>query len=144
MVNVFKQQLLTSYTTVNVSKSNSSEENIAFVNAQINKTDKVIDSLLNQLSKQNDSALHNKTYITAFTQSELITDSKLTDSSIKSEKTNTESVKNENKKITHIVSKPSTSLHKIADNASTNKTLVIVKIVHRFTVRKSIQNARNP
>ena len=108
MVNVFKQQLLTSYTTVNVSKSNSSEENIAFVNAQINKKDKVIDSLLNQLSKQNDSALHNKTYITAFTQSELITDSKLTDSSIKSEKTNTESVKNENKKIIHIVSKPST------------------------------------
>ena len=46
MVNVFKKQLLTSYSRVNVSKSNNSEENIAFVNEQISKKDKVIDSLL--------------------------------------------------------------------------------------------------
>ena len=46
MVNVFKKQLLTSYSRVNVSKSNNSKENIAFVNEQISKKDKVIDSLL--------------------------------------------------------------------------------------------------
>ena len=60
-VNVFKKQLLTSYTTDNVNKSNNSdrliillEENIGFLKEQLNKKDKVIDSLLNQLSKQND------------------------------------------------------------------------------------------
>ena len=87
-VNVFKKQLLTSYTTDNVNKSNNSdrliillEENIAFLKEQLNKKDKVIDSLLNQLSKQNDSAPHNKTSNTISTQTELITDSKLTESS---------------------------------------------------------------
>ena len=57
-VNVFEKQLLTSYTTNNVNKSNNSdrliillEENIAFLKEQINKKDKVIDSLLNQISK---------------------------------------------------------------------------------------------
>ena len=56
-VNVFMKQLLT-YTTDNFNKSNNSdrliillEENIAFLKEQINKKDKVIDSLLNQISK---------------------------------------------------------------------------------------------
>ena len=60
-VNVFKEQLLTSYTTDNVNKSRNSdkliillEENIAFIKEQISKKDTVIDSLLNQLSKKND------------------------------------------------------------------------------------------
>ena len=97
-VNVFKKQLLTSYTTDNVNKSNDSdrliillEENIAFLKEQINKKDKVIDSLLNQLSKQNNSASHNKTSNAISTEIELITDSKLTESSKKSEKSNRES-----------------------------------------------------
>ena len=127
-VNVFKKQLLTSYTTDNVNKSNNSdrliillEENIAFLKEQINKKDKVIDSLLNQLSKQNDSAPHNKTSNTISTQTELITDSKLTESSNKSEKNNTEGVKNENKNITHTDPKQSAPLHKKSDNASTKE-----------------------
>ena len=56
-VNVLKKQFLTSYPTVNVSKSNKLdrvinllEENIDFLKEKINKKDKVIDSLLNQLS----------------------------------------------------------------------------------------------
>ena len=56
-VNVLKKQFLTSYPTVNVNKSNKLdrvinllEENIDFLKEQINKKDKVIDSLLNQLS----------------------------------------------------------------------------------------------
>ena len=51
-VNVFKKQLLASYTTDYVNKSSNSdrliillEENIAFLNKQINEKDKVIDSL---------------------------------------------------------------------------------------------------
>ena len=52
------------------------EENIAFLKEQINKKDKVIDSLLNQLSKQNNSASHNKTSNAVSTEIELITDSK--------------------------------------------------------------------
>ena len=120
-VNVFKKQLLTSYTTDNVNKSNNSdrliillEENIGFLKEQLNKKDKVIDSLLNQLSKQNDSAPHNKTSNTISTQTELITDSKLTESSKKSEKSNTDRVKKENKNKTHIDPKQSTPLHKNA------------------------------
>ena len=53
-VNVFKKQLLASYTMDHDNKSNNSdwliillEENIAFLNKQINEKDKVIDSLLN-------------------------------------------------------------------------------------------------
>ena len=95
------------------------EENIAFLKEQIKKKDKVIDSLLNQLSKQNNSASHNKTSKTISTQIELIADSKLTEFFKKSEKSNTERVKNENKNITHIGPKKSTPLHKNADNAST-------------------------
>ena len=96
-VNVFKKQLITSYTTDNVNKSNNSdrliillEENIAFLIEQMSKKDKFIDSLLNQLSKQNDSAPHNKTSDTISTQTEIITDFKLTESSKESEKSNTE------------------------------------------------------
>ena len=55
------------------------EENIAFLKEQINKKDKVIVCLLNQLSKQNDSAPHNKTSNTISTQTGLITDFKLTE-----------------------------------------------------------------
>ena len=51
-VNVFKKQLLTSNTKDNVNKSTNSdrviillEENIAFLKEQINKKDKVVDSL---------------------------------------------------------------------------------------------------
>ena len=82
-VNVFKKQLLTSYTTDNVNKSNNLdrltillEENIAFLKEQINEKDKVIDSFLNQLLKGNDSATHNKTSNTISIETELITDSK--------------------------------------------------------------------
>ena len=82
-VNVFKKQLLTSYTTDNVNKSNNLdrltillEENIAFLKEQINEKDKVIDSFLNQLLKGNDSAPHNKTSNTISIETELITDSK--------------------------------------------------------------------
>ena len=53
-VNVFKKQLLTSYTRDNVNKSNNSdkliillEENIAFLKEQVSKKNKVIDSMLN-------------------------------------------------------------------------------------------------
>ena len=49
----------------------------------------------------------------------MITDSKLTESAKKSEKSNTERVKNENKNKTHNDLKQSTPLHKNADNAST-------------------------
>ena len=77
--------------------------------------------MLNQLSKQNDSAPHNKTSNTISTQTELITDSKLTESSKKSEKSNTDRVKKENKNKTHIDPKQSTPLHKNADNASTKQ-----------------------
>ena len=100
-INVFKKHLLTSYTADNVNKSNNSdrliiswEENIAFLKEQIHQKDKVTDSLLNQLSKQNDSATHNKPSNTISIQSELITDFKLTESSKKSEKSNTERIKN--------------------------------------------------
>ena len=82
-LNIFRKQLLTSYTTDNVNKSNHSdrliillEENIAFLKEQMNEKDKVIDSLLNQLLKGNDSALHNKTSNTISIETELIIDSK--------------------------------------------------------------------
>ena len=127
-VNVFKKQLITSYTTDSVNKSNNSdrliillEENIAFLIEQMSKKDKFIDSLLNQLSKQNDSTPHNKTSDTISTQTEIITDFKLTESSKESEKSNTERVKNENKNITHIDRKQSTPIHKNADNASSKE-----------------------
>ena len=78
--------------------------------------------MLNQLSKQNDSAPHNKTSNTISIQTKLITDSKLTESSKKSEKNNTERdrerVKNENKNKIHIDPKQCTPLHKHAENAS--------------------------
>ena len=64
--------------------------------------------MLNQLSNQNDSAPHNKTSNTISIQIELITDSKLIESSKRSKKSNTERVKNENKNITHIDPKQST------------------------------------
>ena len=92
-MNVFKRQLLTPYTTGNVNKSNNSdrliislEENIAFLKEQLYKKDKVIGSLLNQLSKQNDSAPRNKTSNTISIQTELITDSKSTEISKKTKK----------------------------------------------------------
>ena len=62
-VNVFTQQILISSATDNVNQSNVqkpnssdrliilSEENIAFLKEQVNQKDKVINSLLNQLSK---------------------------------------------------------------------------------------------
>ena len=87
----------------------------------MSRKDKFIDSLLNQLSKQNDSAPHNKTSDTISTQTEIITDFKLTESSKESEKSNTERVKNENKNITHIDPKQSTPIHKNADNASSKE-----------------------
>ena len=55
------------------------------------------------------------------TQTELITGSKLTESSKKSKKSNTERVENENKNITHIDPKQSTPLPTNADNASTKE-----------------------
>ena len=112
------------------------EENIAFLKEQVSKKDKVADSLLNQLSKQNDSAPHNNTSNTICTQIEFIADSKLTESSKISEKSNTERERetereterqterqreNENKNITHIGPKKSTPLHKNAGNASTKE-----------------------
>ena len=75
--------------------------------------------MLNQLSKQNDSASHNKTFNIISTQTKLITDSKSTESSTISEKRNTERVKNEKKNKAHIDPKQSTSSHKNTDNAST-------------------------
>ena len=63
------------------------EKNIAFLKEQISKKDEVIDSLLNQLSKQNDSAPHNKTSNTIPIQTELITDSKSTESCTDSKST---------------------------------------------------------
>ena len=70
------------------------------------KKDKVIYFLLNQLSKQNDSAPQNKTSNTISIQLELITDSESTESSQKTNNSNTkrekERVKNENKNITRI------------------------------------------
>ena len=96
-VDVFKKQLLKSQSTDNVNESNNSdrliillEENIAFLKEQINKKDKVIDSLLNRQTKQNDSASHNNTTNNISTQTELMTDSKLTESSKKTEKSNTD------------------------------------------------------
>ena len=62
-VNVFTQQILISSATDNVNQSNVqkpnssdrliilSEENIAFLKEQVHQKDKVINSLLNQLSK---------------------------------------------------------------------------------------------
>ena len=62
-VNVFTQQILILSATDNVNQSNVqkpnssdrliilSEENIAFLKEQVNQKDKVINSLLNQLSK---------------------------------------------------------------------------------------------
>ena len=128
-VNVFKKQLLTSYTTDNVSKSKIPdrliillEENIAFLKEQISKKDEdKVYSLLTQLSKQNDLAPHNKTSNTISIQTELITDSKLTESSKKFKKCNTGTVKSENKNTTHIDPKQSASLHKNADSASTKE-----------------------
>ena len=55
------------------------------------------------------------------TQAELITDSKLTESSKKSKKSNKERVESENKNITHIDPQQSTPLPKNADNASTKE-----------------------
>ena len=49
-------------------------------------------------------------------------DSKLTESSEKSEKSDTQRVKNENKNKTHTDLKQSTLLHKNVDNASTNES----------------------
>ena len=127
-VNVFMKQLLT-YTTDNFNKSNNSdrliillEENIAFLKEQISKKDEdKVYSLLTQLSKQNDLAPHNKTSNTISIQTELITDSKLTESSKKFKKCNTGTVKSENKNTTHIDPKQSASLHKNADSASTKE-----------------------
>ena len=68
-----------------------------FLKEQLSKKDKNVDSLLNQLSKQNDSAPHYKTSNTISTQTELLTDSKLTESSKKSKKSNTKWVENEKK-----------------------------------------------
>ena len=87
----------------------------------MSKKDKFIDSLLNQLSKQNDSTPHNKTSDTISTQTEIITDFKLTESSTESEKSNTKRVKNENKNITHIDPKQSTPIHKNVDNVSSKE-----------------------
>ena len=67
------------------------DKKITFLKEQISKKDKVIDSLLNQLSKQNNSAPHNKTSNTISIQTELIRDSKSTKSSKKTKKSNTES-----------------------------------------------------
>ena len=77
------------------------EENIAFLKEQINGKDKVIDSLLNQLSKKNDSIPHSKTSntkaIAISTQTELMADSKSTESSDKTKKSNTDRVQNKKK-----------------------------------------------
>ena len=93
------------------------EENIAFLKEQISKKNKVIDSLLNQLSKQNHSVSHNKTSNTISIQTELITDSKSTETPKKLKRViQRERVKNENKNITYIDPKQSISLHKNADH----------------------------
>ena len=79
---------------------------------------------MNQLSKQNASAPRNKTSSTKSTQTELITDSKLTESSKKSGNSNRkrERVKNEKKNKSHIDPQQSTPLCKNADDASTKET----------------------
>ena len=79
--------------------------------------------MLIQLPKQNHSAPHNKTSNTISIQTESTTDSKLTESSKISKKSNTdrERVKNGSKNITHNGSKQSTPLHKNADNASSKE-----------------------
>ena len=123
-VNVFKKRWLTSYTADNVTKSNNSDrliillkENIAFLKEQISKKDKNVDSLLNQLLMQNDSASHYQTSDTISTRTELLTDSKWTESS------NAKRVENQSKNITHIDPKQSTPLHKNADHASTKENI---------------------
>ena len=78
--------------------------------------------MLNQLPKQNDSAPHNEASNTISIQTESTTDSKLTESSKISKKSNTdtERVKNESKNITYIDPKQSTPLHK-NDNSASSK-----------------------
>ena len=112
----------------NVNKSNISdrliillERNIVFLKEQISKKYKVIESLLNQLLKESDSAPHNKTSNTISIQTELLTDSKSTETSQKTKESNTERVKNENKNITYLNPKQSTPLHKNADSLSTKE-----------------------
>ena len=60
-------------------------------------------------------------HLNAVIKNELITDSKLTKSSKKSEKSNTKRVTNENKNETHIDPKQSAPLQKNNDNASTKE-----------------------
>ena len=129
------------------------EESTHFLREQISKNDKAIDSLLNQLSKHNDSASNNKTSNKISIQTELITDYKSTESSKKTKKSNTEReregerererVKNENKNITHINPKQSHHYTKMLTMHLLKKTLTIVKIIHRLTAVTSIQKARN-
>ena len=79
--------------------------------------------MLNQLPKQNDSAPHNETSNTISIQTESTTDSKLTESSKISKKSNTdrERVENESKNITYIDPKQSTPLHKNDNSASSEE-----------------------
>ena len=76
---------------------------------------------MNQLLKESDSAPHNKTSNTISYQTELLTDSKSTETSQKTKESNTERVKNENKNITYLDPKQSTPLHKNADSLSTKE-----------------------
>ena len=66
---------------------------------------------------------HSKTFNTKTLQTKLIADSKLTESSKKFKKSNTERVKNVNKNIAQIDPKQSTPLHKSSGNACTKENV---------------------
>ena len=98
---------------------------------------------MNQLSKQNDSASHNKTYNIISTQTKLITDSKSTESSTISEKRNTERVKNEKKIKRTSIQNNLPHYTKILTMHLLKQTLTVVKIIHRLRAVATIQKARN-
>ena len=147
------------------------EENTAFLKEQINRKDKVIDSLLNQLSRKNDSTQHNKTSNTKANaisiQTELIADSKSTESSKKREHSRKSTEQKQN--LTYIDPEQPTPLHNNAgtssakknagnseDNSSTNshdinskskKSIVILgdsmlKQLNRWKMSKKVKNDR--
>lgn len=114
---------------------------------QINKKDRAIDSLLNQLPKKNNLTPQNKTSNaqakTTSIQTEVITDSKWEEFSKQTENGSTKKVQNENKKTTRFNLTQSTSLCKKAFNAST-KMLTILKTNDPLTTVTSIWKVRNP
>ena len=124
------------------------EQNIAFLKEQINRKDKVIDSLLNQLSKKNDSTPHKKTCNTKANtvsiQTEVTADSKSTNLQIKL-KGAIQKEYGMKTKIRH--TSIQNNLHhytKVLTMHLLKKTLTIANIINRLTAVTSIQKVRNP